>query len=85
MLKQIKKGAMHNLALQGFEDNVDYEFTDYPEGSITNLQMSEALTEEHAGILAPDSVYLCLDDGDIGAKNHFYRFKETAWEDVTPN
>lgn len=65
------------------EDNKVYNIEDYPIGGITNEQMNKALTDNQKGLYKVNSVYLCVDE-DNYLKNHFYKFNDSHWEDVTP-
>jgi hypothetical protein len=69
--------------LQSIDDKKLYSIIDYPIGGITNLQMNNALTDAQEGFYQVGSVYMCTDDGTY-LKNHFYKFNELSWEDVTP-
>jgi hypothetical protein len=69
--------------LQSIDDKKLYNVIDYPIGGITNQQMDDALTDAQEGFYQVGSVYMCTDDGTY-LKNHFYKFNDLSWEDVTP-
>lgn len=72
-------------ALTSLDDAVDYDITDFPNGGITNAQMTEALG--YSRLFVDGDVFVCLDNG-IYTKGHTYQVKVTSgvksWEDITP-
>ena len=70
-------------SLKNIDDKKLYSITDYPIGGITNSQMNDALTDVQEGFYQVGSVYMCTDEGTY-LKNHFYKFNDLSWEDVTP-
>lgn len=72
-------------ALTSLDDAVDYNITDFPNGGITNAQMTAALG--YSRLFVDDDVFVCLDNGTY-TKGHTYQVKVTngvkSWEDITP-
>lgn len=72
-------------ALTSLDDAVDYDITDFPNGGITNAQMTDALG--YSRLFEDGDVFVCLDNGTY-AKGHTYQVKVTSgvksWEDITP-
>lgn len=72
-------------ALASLDDAVDYDITDFPNGSITNAQMTTALG--YSRLFEDGDVFVCLDNGTY-TKGHTYQVKVTSgvksWEDITP-
>lgn len=73
-------------ALTSLDDAVDYNITDFPNGGITNAQMTAALG--YSKLFNDGDVFVCLDGGTY-AKGHTYQVKVTngvkSWEDITPS
>lgn len=72
-------------ALTSLDDAVDYNITDFPNGGITNAQMTAALG--YLRLFVDGDVFVCLDNGTY-TKGHTYQVKVTngvkSWEDITP-
>ena len=72
-------------ALTNLDDAVDYDITDFPNGGITNAQMTAALG--YSRLFADGEIYVCSDNGTY-TKGHTYQVKVTggvkSWEDITP-
>lgn len=72
-------------ALTSLDDAVDYNITDFPNGGITNAQMTAALG--YSRLFDDGEVFVCLDGGTY-SKGHTYQVKVTngvkSWEDITP-
>ena len=72
-------------ALTSLDDAVDYDITDFPNGGITNAQMTAALG--YSRLFEDGEIYVCSDDGTY-TKGHIYQVKVTngvkSWEDITP-
>lgn len=72
-------------ALTSLDDAVDYDITDFPNGGITNAQMTAALG--YSRLFGDGDVFVCLDNGTY-TKGHTYQVKVTdgvkSWEDITP-
>lgn len=72
-------------ALTSLDDAVDYNITDFPNGGITNAQMTAALG--YSRLFRDGDVFVCLDNGTY-TKGHTYQVKVTdgvkSWEDITP-
>lgn len=72
-------------ALISLDDAVDYNITDFPNGGITNAQMTAALG--YSRLFEDGDVFVCLDNGTY-TKGHTYQVKVTngvkSWEDITP-
>ena len=72
-------------ALTSLDDAVDYNITDFPNGGITNAQMTAALG--YSRLFIDGDVFVCLDNGTY-TKGHTYQVKVTngvkSWEDITP-
>lgn len=72
-------------ALTSLDDAVDYDITDFPNGGITNAQMTAALG--YSRLFGDGDVFVCLDSGTY-TKGHTYQVKVTggvkSWEDITP-
>jgi hypothetical protein len=73
-------------ALTSLDDAVDYDITDFPNGGITNAQMTDALG--YSKLFEDGDVFVCLDNGTY-TKGHTYQVKVTdgvkSWEDITPS
>lgn len=72
-------------ALASLDDAVDYDITDFPNGGITNAQMTAALG--YSRLFGDGEIYVCSDNGTY-TKGHTYQVKVTSgvksWEDITP-
>ena len=72
-------------ALTSLDDAIDYNITDFPNGGITNAQMTAALG--YSRLFVDGDVFVCLDNGTY-TKGHTYQVKVTngvkSWEDITP-
>lgn len=72
-------------ALTSLDDAVDYNITDFPNGGITNAQMTAALG--YSRLFGDGEIYVCSDNGTY-TKGHTYQVKVTngvkSWEDITP-
>lgn len=72
-------------ALTSLDDAVDYNITDFPNGGITNAQMTAALG--YSRLFVDGDVFVCSDSGTY-TKGHIYQVKVTggvkSWEDITP-
>lgn len=72
-------------ALTELDNAVDYDITDFPNGGITNAQMTTALG--YSRLFGDGDVFVCSDDGTY-TKGHTYKVKVTggvkSWEDITP-
>lgn len=72
-------------ALTSLDDAVDYNITDFPNGGITNEQMTAALG--YSRLFVDGDVFVCSDSGTY-TKGHTYQVKVTngvkSWEDITP-
>lgn len=72
-------------ALTTLDDAIDYDITDFPNGGITNAQMTAALG--YSRLFGDGDVFVCLDNGTY-TKGHTYQVKVTSgvksWEDITP-
>lgn len=73
-------------ALTTLDDAVDYNILDYPGNSITNAQMTFALTCKR--LFPQDCSFVCSDDGAY-IKGHVYKINVNGevktWEDITTN
>lgn len=73
-------------ALTTLDDAVDYNILDYPVNSITNTQMTFALTCKR--LFPQDCSFVCSDDGTY-IKGHIYKINVNGeiktWEDITTN
>lgn len=73
-------------ALTTLDDAVDYNILDYPVNSITNTQMTFALTCKR--LFPQDCSFVCSDNGTY-IKGHIYKInvngEAKTWEDITPN
>ncbi len=71
-------------ALTNLDDAVDYDITDFPNGGITNAQMTAALG--YSRLFGDGEIYVCSDNGTY-TKGHTYQVKVTSgvksWEDIT--
>lgn len=71
-------------ALANLDDAVDYDITDFPNGGITNAQMTAALG--YSRLFEDGEIYVCSDNGTY-TKGHTYQVKVTSgvksWEDIT--
>lgn len=71
-------------ALASLDDAVDYDITDFPNGGITNAQMTAALG--YSRLFEDGEIYVCSDNGTY-TKGHTYQVKVTSgvksWEDIT--
>ena len=72
-------------ALTSLDDAVDYDIIDFPNGGITNAQMTAALG--YSRLFEDGEIYVCSDNGTY-TKGHTYQVKVTggvkSWEDITP-
>lgn len=72
-------------ALASLDDAIDYDITDFPNGGITNAQMTAALG--YSRLFEDGEIYVCSDNGTY-TKGHTYQVKVTggvkSWEDITP-
>lgn len=72
-------------ALASLDDAVDYDIIDFPNGGITNAQMTAALG--YSRLFGDGEIYVCSDNGTY-TKGHTYQVKVTggvkSWEDITP-
>lgn len=73
-VKNIKGGHLNTLAQETIVSNDMYAVDDFPQGGITNAQMTSALTQ--IGWYKDGDVFLCLDDGTY-SQNKFYEYKVT--------
>lgn len=71
-------------ALASLDDAVDYDITDFPNGGITNAQMTAALG--YSRLFEDGEIYVCSDNGTY-TKGHTYQVKVMSgvksWEDIT--
>lgn len=71
-------------ALTTLDDAIDYDITDFPNGGITNAQMTAALG--YSRLFEDGEIYVCSDNGTY-TKGHTYQVKVTSgvksWEDIT--
>lgn len=71
-------------ALSSLDDAIDYDITDFPNGGITNAQMTAALG--YSRLFEDGEIYVCSDNGTY-TKGHTYQVKVTgsvkSWEDIT--
>ena len=71
-------------ALASLDDAIDYDITDFPNGGITNAQMTAALG--YSRLFGDGEIYVCSDNGTY-TKGHTYQVKVTggvkSWEDIT--
>jgi hypothetical protein len=71
-------------ALTSLDDAVDYDITDFPNGGITNAQMTAALG--YSRLFEDGDVFVCLDNGTY-TKGNWYQIKVEggvkSWEDIT--
>ena len=75
-VKDIKGGTLSQVSAQTIDNNTMYAVTDYPQGGITNAQMTAALTSAQLGWYKANDVYLCLDSGTY-TQNKFYKYTVT--------
>lgn len=72
--------------LSTLDDAVNYNILDYPVNSITNTQMTFALTCKR--LFPQDCSFVCSDDGAY-TKGHIYKINVSGevktWEDITTN
>ena len=72
-------------ALASLDDAIDYDIIDFPNGGITNAQMTAALG--YSRLFEDGDVFVCLDNGTY-TKGNWYQIKVTngvkSWEDITP-
>lgn len=72
-------------ALASLDDAVDYDITDFPNGGITNAQMTAALG--YSRLFEDGEIYVCSDNGTY-TKGNWYQIKVEggvkSWEDITP-
>ena len=72
-------------ALASLDDAIDYDIIDFPNGGITNAQMTAALG--YSRLFEDGEIYVCSDNGTY-TKGHTYQVKVTggvkSWEDITP-
>lgn len=71
-------------ALASLDDAIDYDITDFPNGSITNAQMTAALG--YSRLFGDGEIYVCSDNGTY-TKGNWYQIKVEggvkSWEDIT--
>lgn len=71
-------------ALTSLDDAVDYDIVDFPNGGITNAQMTAALG--YSRLFEDGEIYVCSDDGTY-KKGNWYQIKVEggvkSWEDIT--
>ena len=71
-------------ALASLDDAVDYDITDFPNGGITNAQMTAALG--YSRLFGDGEIYVCSDNGTY-TKGNWYQIKVEggvkSWEDIT--
>lgn len=71
-------------ALASLDDAVDYDIIDFPNGSITNAQMTAALG--YSRLFEDGEIYVCSDNGTY-TKGNWYQIKVEggvkSWEDIT--
>lgn len=71
-------------ALTSLDDAVDYDITDFPNGGITNAQMTAALG--YSRLFEDGEIYVCSDNGTY-TKGNWYQIKVEggvkSWEDIT--
>ena len=71
-------------ALTNLDDAVDYDITDFPNGGITNAQMTAALG--YSRLFEDGEIYVCSDNGTY-TKGNWYQIKVEggvkSWEDIT--
>lgn len=71
-------------ALASLDDAVDYDITDFPNGGITNAQMTAALG--YSRLFEDGEIYVCSDNGTY-TKGNWYQIKVEggvkSWEDIT--
>lgn len=71
-------------ALASLDDAVDYDITDFPNGGITNAQMTDALG--YSRLFRDGEIYVCSDNGTY-TKGNWYQIKVEggvkSWEDIT--
>ena len=71
-------------ALTSLDDAVDYDITDFPNGGITNAQMTAALG--YSRLFGDGEIYVCSDNGTY-TKGNWYQIKVEggvkSWEDIT--
>ena len=72
-------------ALTSLDDAIDYDIIDFPNGGITNAQMTAALG--YSRLFGDGEIYVCSDNGTY-TKGNWYQIKVTngvkSWEDITP-
>ena len=70
--------------LTNLDDAVDYDITDFPNGGITNAQMTAALG--YSRLFEDGEIYVCSDNGTY-TKGNWYQIKVEggvkSWEDIT--
>lgn len=71
-------------ALASLDDAIDYDITDFPNGGITNAQMTAALG--YSRLFEDGEIYVCSDNGTY-KKGNWYQIKVEggvkSWEDIT--
>lgn len=71
-------------ALTSLDNAVDYDITDFPNGGITNAQMTAALG--YSRLFEDGEIYVCSDNGTY-TKGNWYQIKVEggvkSWEDIT--
>ena len=71
-------------ALTNLDDAVDYDIVDFPNGGITNAQMTAALG--YSRLFGDGEIYVCSDNGTY-TKGNWYQIKVEggvkSWEDIT--
>lgn len=71
-------------ALSSLDDAIDYDITDFPNGGITNAQMTAALG--YSRLFEDGEIYVCSDNGTY-TKGNWYQIKVEggvkSWEDIT--
>lgn len=73
-------------ALTSLDDAIDYDITDFPNGGITNAQMTAALG--YSRLFEDGEIYVCSDDGTY-TKGNLYQIKVESgvksWVKITKN
>lgn len=71
-------------ALASLDDAIDYDIIDFPNGGITNAQMTAALG--YSRLFGDGEIYVCSDNGTY-KKGNWYQIKVEggvkSWEDIT--
>lgn len=81
-LNGIVRGNANDVATkETISPDTIYSLQDLQGISITNAQMTNALTKAQDGFIKPDSVWFCTDSGTY-SKDHFYQFTITGTSPV---